>query len=280
MQSVLWQYLIPQHIISRITGSVARCKIPFIKNMLISAFIKRYKVDMSLAKEPDYTKYPCFNEFFTRALKDGARLITQDSNAIVCPADGAISQSGLIEAGCIFQAKGCDYSLKALLGGDDASTALFENGSFSTIYLSPKDYHRVHMPLSGKLRRMTYIPGKLFSVNNASVEKIPGLFAKNERVVALFEGEAGPFAVILVGAMIVASIETVWAGLVAPHRSKVVITTEYAEKNIQLEKGDEMGRFLLGSTAILLFPSNNVNWESNIQPDSSVTMGQQLGTLE
>lgn len=280
MRSVLWQFLLPQHLLSRFTGQLAQCKIPFLKNWLISIFIKRYKVDMSLAKEPDYKAYPNFNAFFTRELKEGVRPTTPEKGAIACPADGGISQSGKIEQGRIFQAKGCDYSLKALLGGSERTTELFQHGYYSTIYLSPKDYHRVHMPLSGVLKEMTYIPGKLFSVNQVSVEKIPGLFAKNERVVALFDGEEGSFAVILVGAMIVASIETVWSGLVAPQRSKEVITTQYDASEVQLEKGEEMGRFQLGSTAILLFSNPNMKWDPAIQPEDSVVMGQKLGEIQ
>jgi phosphatidylserine decarboxylase len=277
MQSTFWQYLIPQHLISRMTGSLAHCKVSFVKNALISAFIKRYHVDMQLAEEPDHTKYPTFNAFFTRSLKPGIRPIALDPNAIACPADGFVSQQGRITEGRIFQAKGQDYTAHALLGGKEETAQPFYGGHFSTIYLSPKDYHRVHMPLSGKLREMIYIPGKLFSVNQASVQHIPELFAKNERVVALFDGEIGPFAVVLVGAMIVASIETVWAGLVAPQRTREIIRISYADADIYLKKGDEMGQFQLGSTAIVLFSHPTVHFEDPLTPGSPVIMGQTLG---
>ncbi|MDF3054531.1 MAG: phosphatidylserine decarboxylase [Gammaproteobacteria bacterium] len=278
--STFWQHLVPQHLISRITGKLANCKIVSIKNNLIRIFIERYHVDMQLAEEPDYTKYPSFNAFFTRALKPGIRPITTETNAIACPADGAVSQQGRIMADRIFQAKEQDYSLESLLGGDANVAATFRDGYFSTVYLAPKDYHRLHMPLSGKLREMIYIPGKLFSVNQASAKHIPSLFARNERVVALFEGETGPFAMILVGAIIVASIETVWSGLVAPQRTRDIVRTSYTNSNIELKKGDEMGRFQLGSTVIMLFSGKTVRWENNINANSPVVMGQKLGEIQ
>lgn len=279
MQTVAWQYFLPHHLLSRVVGGIARCKTPSIKNTLIHAFIKRYGVDMQLAMEPDYKQYPTFNAFFTRALRPDVRPIASGANTIVSPADGAVSQCGRIEAGRIFQAKGHHYDVLALLGGDASTASLFDHGHFATIYLSPKDYHRVHMPLSGRLREMIYIPGRLFSVNEVSVQHIPALFAKNERVVALFDSELGPFAVVLVGAMIVASIETVWSGLVAPQRGRNIIRTPYSDANISLAKGDEMGRFQLGSTAIILFSNQHLHWHHHVDVGASLVMGQALGEV-
>ena len=272
----LSQHIMPQHALSRLTRLVAESKASSIKTPFINTFIKQYGIDMSEAANPDPASYENFNDFFTRALKPGARTIVEGEKTVACPADGAVSQLGDIEAGRIFQAKGHDFGLKELLGGDASLEDEFQQGKFATIYLSPKDYHRVHMPFSGTLRSMTYIPGKLFSVNPATVNNVDNLFARNERVSCIFDTEHGPMAVVLVGAMIVASIETIWAGLVTPPRGKLT-TWNYpseGEKAIHLNKGDELGRFKLGSTVILCFPKDSINWDKDLQEGSTTHMGQ------
>lgn len=276
------QYLLPHHCLSRLIGCLANCKQPGIKNALIRRFIQRYNVDMSLAKRQRPEDFQHFNDFFTRALVDGARPIDDTPNGIACPADGAISQLGSIRHGRIFQAKGHDYSLHELLGGDSERAKPFADGSFATVYLSPRDYHRVHMPLAGTLKEMVYVPGKLFSVNQTTAENVPELFARNERVVCTFDTEAGPMAVVLVGAMIVASIETVWAGEVAPVRRRLQ-THDYSgagRQPIHLAKGEEMGRFKLGSTAIVLFGPQAAQWLDNLDEGSAVQMGQNMGMIQ
>ena len=273
------QYLLPQHALSRFAGWIAETKITWIKHRIICWFIERYNVDMSIAANPDPLSYQHFNEFFTRPLAQGQRPIAQGSNAIVSPADGCISQIGNIENGHIFQAKGQEYSLLELVGGDVDIAKQFDGGTFATVYLSPKDYHRVHMPLTGTLKTMIHVPGDLFSVNETTAENVPRLFARNERVVALFDTEHGPMTVILVGAMIVASIETVWAGLVTPIK-KQVHTTHYKNNgDLLLEKGEEMGRFKLGSTAIVLFGKDASTWNDSLTANSPVIMGEKIGSL-
>lgn len=276
---MLWQYLLPQHLLSRLVGYLAHCQIVWVKNAFIQWFVRRYQVDMHLAAEPDPLHYGTFNAFFTRALKPGIRTIVEGENSIASPADGCVSQIGRIKAGRIFQAKGFDFDLRELLGGSEKVAASFYEGSFATIYLAPKDYHRVHMPFAGKLREMYYIPGRLFSVNAQSAANIPNLFARNERVVALFDTSKGEMAVVLVGAMIVASIETVWAGLVAPSRENKIQHWRYDGVDTTLRKGEEMGRFQLGSTVIVLFASPDVWWDPSIVANSMLLMGQNLGHL-
>ena len=234
---------------------------------------------MNEAQVEDLTAFAHFNDFFTRALKDGARPLDSSPGAVLCPADGAVSQLGKIEQGRIFQAKGHSFSAIELLGGDTERAAAFMGGEFATIYLSPKDYHRVHMPLAGTLKEMVYVPGRLFSVNQTTAENVPELFARNERVVCLFDTERGPMAVVLVGAMIVASIETVWAGLVTPPKRmlKTFSYDEAARAPIVLDKGAELGRFKLGSTAIVLFGPEQVKWAEELAANSPVQMGQRLG---
>jgi phosphatidylserine decarboxylase len=232
---------------------------------------------MSLAAEENPFAYSCFNDFFTRALKPGARPIDSATDSIVCPADGAISQLGNIINGRIFQAKGQDYTTLELLGGDTDLAAEFTDGTFATVYLSPRDYHRVHMPYSGKLRAMVSIPGELFSVNTVTAENVPRLFARNERAVAIFDTDIGPMAVVLVGAMIVAGIETVWDGQIAPFASRDIATSLYPYQNITLNKGDEMGRFKLGSTAIVLFAKNKMHWDENFAAGTPTKMGERMG---
>lgn len=274
------QYCVPQHLLSRLVGKLAASEWPPLKNLFITKFITQYQVNMQEAAEPIPENYPSFNDFFTRALKDGARPIDTEDNSIICPADGVISQLGNIKNGRIFQAKGQNYSLLELLGGDNKTAEAFTDGKFATIYLSPKDYHRVHIPLAGTLRSMSYVPGDLFSVNNTTAENVPRLFARNERAVCIFETDNGPMAVILVGAMIVAGIETPWAGQVAPLKNTIT-KTDYQKQAeaIHLNKGDEMGRFKLGSTAIVLFPKDTIEWEQNYQAGSPTVMGQALGKL-
>lgn len=273
------QYITPQKALSRAIGKIAECENHWVKNTFISQFVKKYQVDMSEAINSDTTSYRNFNDFFTRAIRPELRPICDQENGIACPADGAISQLGNIEYGTLFQAKGHHYSLTDLLGGDSSLSNQFLGGTFATVYLSPKDYHRVHMPLTGKLTKMIHVPGKLFSVNKVTAEQIPNVFARNERTVCLFDTAAGPMAVILVGAMIVASIETVWAGQVTPF-SKDVVTWDYAAlSNIELKKGEEMGRFKLGSTAIVLFGKDAINWEESLQAETPTKMGMHFGTI-
>lgn len=275
---VAFQYLLPQHLLSRIVGILAQSKWP--KKLFIGAFIKRYRVDMKEALVSDPSSFENFNAFFTRELKPGARPIAQDTDAIVCPADGCISQLGQIEDTRLLQAKGRVYNLEDLLGGDSRLAQQFRNGSFATIYLAPRDYHRVHIPVSGRLEKMIYVPGKLFSVNQATTAAVANLFARNERAICLFQTDAGPMAVILVGAMIVAGIETVWSGQVCPTAAtRRVHVNDYRHHSppIELATGSEMGRFKLGSTAIVLFNHGAVNLESSLAAGSAVRMGQLLG---
>lgn len=272
------QYAVPQHLLSRFVGWLAESRIPFIKNTFIRNFATRYRVDMSEAVQENPLAYENFNAFFTRALKPGARPIDVTSDGIACPADGAISQHGDIQGDLLFQAKGHYFSLLELLGGDAERAQPFRDGKFATVYLSPRDYHRVHMPITGTLREMIYVPGDLFSVNTRTAANVPRLFARNERVVAIFDTELGPLAVVLVGAMIVASIETVWAGIVAPMARQVRVTDyRHAPQPIVLEKGAELGRFRLGSTVILCFPAGVVAWDEKFRDGTPTRMGERLG---
>jgi phosphatidylserine decarboxylase len=275
---IFFQHIAPQHLLSRFIGLFAASRKRGLKNFIINKFIARYGVNMHEALHTDAEDYLSFNDFFTRELKPGSRPIVEADNAIVCPADGVISACGNIEAGKLLQAKGKQFSLVNLLGGSSQRAQPFEEGNFATVYLSPKDYHRVHMPLSGTLKEMVFIPGKLFSVNQKTSENIPELFARNERVVCIFDTDIGPMAVILVGAMIVASIETVWAGQIAPSK-QAMYATDFSEQHppIQITKGDEVGRFKLGSTAIVLFGPGVMHWSENTQDNASVRMGEILG---
>jgi phosphatidylserine decarboxylase len=274
------QHLVPQHALSRFIGGIASSNIGLVKNTFIEWFIKRYHVDMSLAAEEKPRAYASFNDFFTRELKPGIRPICKEPIAIVCPADGAISQLGKIANGRIFQAKGQDYSVEELLGGDAALAQEFADGDFATVYLSPKDYHRVHMPYGGKLRSMISIPGDLFSVNTVTAENVPRLFSRNERVAAIFDTDIGPMAVVLVGAMIVAGIETVWDGQLAPMGSRETETSLYPYQNIVLEKGAEMGRFKLGSTAVILFAKDKISWETQFAAGTTTRVGVKLASKQ
>lgn len=266
----LIQYPLPHHAISRLTGAFARCETPWLKNALIKAFIKRFDVDMSQALEPDPTAYRHFNAFFTRVLKADARPLEE---GLLSPADGALSRHGSIEHGTLIQAKGHRYTVEALLGGDAELAAEFSKGSFATVYLSPRDYHRVHMPLDGTLREMIYVPGRIFSVNQATARHVPNLFARNERLVCIFDSPRGAFAMVLVGAMVVAAIETVWAGQVTP-LSGTPERTRF-DRPITLARGEEMGLFKLGSTVVMCF-ENPVDF-SAYPPETLVRMGQRLG---
>ena len=276
---IIIQYILPQHLLSRCTGWLADLRRPvWLKNWVIRIFVRHFKVDMTEAIEPDPTRYACFNDFFTRALRDGARPLAESD--LVCPADGAISQLGPIEFGRIFQAKGQLFSTVELLGGDTQRARQFIDGSFATIYLSPRDYHRVHMPITGRLIATSYIPGQLFSVNQVTAENVPRLFARNERLVCYFDTAAGPMALILVGAMIVAGIETVWSGQVAPPTSSPVFR-DYVSlpEPVELEQGAEMGRFMLGSTVILLFPKGAVEFDASYLAGSATRLGETLGSF-
>jgi len=270
------QYAAPHHLISRLMGVASDCRTTAVKNWMISRFVRRYGVDMTEAVLQDPLAYETFNQFFTRALKPEARPFAQDPNGLLCPADGAISQLGRIEQGRIFQAKGHSYGLTSLLGGDFERAAPFVDGEFATVYLSPRDYHRIHMPCAGTLREMVHVPGRLFSVNPLTASHVPELFARNERVVCIFDTEYGPMALVLVGAMIVASIETVWAGLVAPQKRQVrsVRYDASSQAPIHLEKGAEMGRFLLGSTVIAVFGKDRVRWTGSSGARGPVRMGE------
>lgn len=272
------QYFIPHHALSRLMGKLANCRWRWFKNLFISSFIKIFHVDMSNAAEPDPKKYANFNDFFTRAILLETRPIVSREKEIACPVDGYVSQVGQIIDGKIFQAKNFNYNLLQLLGGSMEMAALFKEGNFATLYLAPKNYHRVHIPLSGRLQKMIYVPGKLFSVNPSTVAHVPDLFARNERVITLFETAAGPMAVILVGAMIVASIETVWAGEIAPGRTKNIQQWDY-QQPISLQKGEELGRFKMGSTVIVLFAQNRVAWAPEIQSEEEIQLGQLLGNM-
>lgn len=269
------QRLVPQHVLSRLIGRLASSRSHWIKQLFIGQFIKRYQVDLSEAVITNPDEFACFNDFFTRALKEGARPLAEQ--AVVSPADGQISQIGHIRGSDLLQAKGQYFSLHDLLGGDASLTSEFINGEFATIYLSPKDYHRVHMPVTGTLRKTIYVPGKLFSVNQATSELVPGLFARNERLVCVFDTDMGPMAVILVGAMIVAAIETVFAGQVTPLATQVQQQDYSNRGDVVLDKGAELGRFKLGSTAIVLFGEKQCHWLSSAKAGSSIRMGEALG---
>lgn len=276
---VLLQHLVPQHLLSRLVGWCARSEIPWIKTTFINQFSNRFDIDLSEAVIEDPDQFASFNAFFTRALKDGARPIAPEADDIACPADGTISQLGKLRGSDVLQAKGQYYSVYELLGGDSALASEFSNGHFATVYLSPRDYHRVHMPVTGTLREMIYVPGKLFSVNAVTTRQVPRLFARNERAVCIFDTEQGPVAVIMVGAMIVAGIETVFAGQVTPQPTEITRTRYDRVEPVVIEKGAELGRFMLGSTVVMLFPEGACDWEAGLGAESPVRMGQPLGKV-
>lgn len=281
--STYTQYLLPKQAITALTGKLAHLQGGNVTTAVIRWFVKRYNVNMAEAANPDITSYKSFNEFFTRPLSKGARPIANAD--FICPVDGAISQFGNIETDQIFQAKGHNYSTAALLGGDATSAKQYENGLFACLYLSPKDYHRIHMPCDGTLLKMTYVPGDLFSVNPTTAQDVPNLFARNERVVCEFNSEQhGNFVMVLVGATIVGSMATVWHtakdGIINPPRLPNVHTWNYAEKNITLKQGDEMGRFLLGSTVVMLFEKNALQFNTNWQPARTILLGEMMGNKQ
>ncbi|WP_338241825.1 archaetidylserine decarboxylase [Aurantiacibacter hainanensis] len=272
----IWlQHALPHHAVSRFAGKFAGSEAVWLKDRLIRRFIAAYDVDMSEAARP-VEAYASFNDFFTRELKPGARPLADAGEHVLSPADGAISQIGRISDDRIFQAKGREFTATQLLGGDAEAAARFKGGTFATIYLSPKDYHRVHMPAAGTLRATHYIPGDLFSVNQVTAENVDGLFARNERLACLFDGPHGAFASVMVGAMIVAGVETVWQGRVEAHNPAPVHHAFDAGEH-RFAAGDEMGRFFLGSTVVLLFEPGRVEWLEQLKAGDSVRMGQALG---
>ncbi|MDP2418535.1 MAG: archaetidylserine decarboxylase [Hydrogenophaga sp.] len=279
--AVFLQYLLPKRALTEFAGWCANSKATWWVHNVIPWFIKRYGVNMAEAANPDPRSYATFNAFFTRALKPGARPLAQAD--FVCPVDGAISQHGAIQKDQIFQAKGHHYSTQALVGGDAALAAQFDDGAFATIYLSPKDYHRIHMPAAARLRRMIHVPGELFSVNPATARGVPGLFARNERVVCVFDmpcgpqGELRPFVQVLVGATIVGSMATPWHGVVNPPRPGQIREWTYDDPAVNLQRGEHMGTFLLGSTVVLLWPKDTIAFNPQWAAGQGVRMGEAMG---
>jgi phosphatidylserine decarboxylase len=273
--AVLPQYLLPKQALTVLAGKFASARAGGLTTSVIRWFVGRYGVNMAEAANPDIAGYASFNEFFTRPLKEGARPLAEAD--FICPVDGAISQFGAIERDQIFQAKGHSYSTTALVGGDAGLAAHFENGHFATLYLSPKDYHRIHMPCAGRLLRMIHVPGDLFSVNPVTARGVPGLFARNERVVCVFEGECGPFVMVLVGATIVGSMATVWHGLVNPPRPGQLREWRYEDQDLRYAQGAEMGRFLLGSTVVMLFPRASLDFNPAWAPARPIRLGEAMG---
>ncbi|WP_144095010.1 archaetidylserine decarboxylase [Croceicoccus sediminis] len=273
---VLLQYLLPKQGLTTFAGRVAGARGGSMTTALIRTFVGKYGVDMNEAENPDIASYATFNEFFTRPLKAGARPLAEAD--FVCPVDGAISQFGAIDDHHIFQAKGHRFTTADLLGGDAALADRFRHGSFANLYLSPKDYHRLHMPCDGTLTQMIYVPGALFSVNPTTARGVPNLFARNERVVCMFNSpEHGVFAMVLVGATIVGSMETVWHGVVNPKRTGRVAHWDYADGEVRLNKGEEMGRFLLGSTIVMLFERGTIAFNRDWTPERPVRLGEMMG---
>jgi phosphatidylserine decarboxylase len=274
--AVLPQYLFPKQALTKLAGRIASARGGKMTTHVIEWFVRRYGVNMSEAANPDLASYATFNDFFTRALKDGARPLARAD--LICPVDGAISQFGAMQQDQIFQAKGHHYSSTALVGGDAALAARFDNGSFATLYLSPKDYHRIHMPCDGRLSRMIYVPGELFSVNPTTARGVPGLFARNERVVCVFESARGPFVLVLVGATIVGSMATVWHGVVNAERGGQVREWRYDDQPVLLRQGQEMGRFLLGSTVVMLFPKGPLQFNPAWAPGRAIQLGEAMAS--
>ena len=274
--SVLPQYLLPKRGLTQFAGRVARAQGGRATTRLIRWFVGKYGVDMSEAENPDIASYASFNDFFGRPLKPGVRPLADAD--FISPVDGAISQFGAIDDHHILQAKGHRFTTTQLLAGDAALADRFRHGSFANLYLSPKDYHRLHMPCAGRLQRMIYIPGALFSVNPTTARGVPGLFARNERVVCVFDSEThGRFVMVLVGATIVGSMATTWHGVVNPRRTGVIAEWEYADRPIALEQGEEMGRFLLGSTVIMLFEKDVIDFNADWRPEGPVRLGEAMG---
>ncbi|WP_026258783.1 archaetidylserine decarboxylase [Uliginosibacterium gangwonense] len=272
--AVLPQYLLPKQALTALAGRFASARKGKLTTRVIRWFVRRYGVDMNEAAEPNIAAYASFNDFFTRALKPGARPLA--ASRLICPVDGAISQFGRIEDDQIFQAKGHRYSTTALVGGDAELAAEFKDGNFATLYLSPRDYHRIHMPCAGRLRRMIHVPGPLFSVNPTTARGVPGLFARNERVVCVFDSDEGPFVLTLVGATIVGSMATVWHGQVNPPRRQEIREWHYKDGEVVLKQGEEMGRFLLGSTVVMLFPQGKRQFNPSWAPAKPIRMGEAM----
>ncbi|MGQ0731596.1 archaetidylserine decarboxylase [Acidovorax sp.] len=272
--AVLPQYALPKRALTTLAGKFASARLGGLTTSVIRWFVGRYNVNMAEAANPDIASYTSFNDFFTRALKPGARPLA--SADLICPVDGAISQFGPIAKDQVFQAKGHTYSTTALVGGDAAAAARFDNGHFATLYLSPRDYHRIHMPCAGELTRMVHVPGDLFSVNPTTARGVPGLFARNERVVCFFESAQGPFVLVLVGATIVGSMATVWHGQVNPPRTGTLRQWDYAKGQVSLQQGEEMGRFLLGSTVVMLFPQGPLQFNPQWSPTRPIQLGEAM----
>jgi phosphatidylserine decarboxylase len=275
--SITRQYLLPKKLLTVFAGTLAGMQLGAVTQWMIRRFVAKYKVDMREAADPRIESYATFNDFFTRPLRDGARPLA--AAPFVCPVDAAISQFGPIERDQIFQAKGHSYSTRALVGGDQVLAHKFDHGHFATLYLAPKDYHRIHMPCEGRLKRMIYIPGDLFSVNPVTARHVPSLFARNERVVCEFETAYGPMVMVLVGATIVGSMATVWHGVINPPRTREPREWRYDNEQVVLAKGAEMGRFLLGSTVILLFPQNVLTFTPDWAPTRGVRLGEAMATV-
>lgn len=275
------QYLLPQHLLSRVTYHLTRVRWKPLKNLLIRNFIRLFNVDLSEASEPDYRAYRHFNHFFTRSLRAGIRTI-DTGNTVISPVDGCISQLGDIHAGELFQAKHRYYTLDSLLAGEQDMARHFQDGTFATLYLSPKDYHRIHMPVDGRLSRMTYVPGRLFAVNARTTRVVHNLFARNERIICLFETSIGPMALVMIGAINVGSLETVWSGEITPGTKRVIQAWNYHNDSsaIKLVKGEEMGRFNMGSTVLLLFGKGQVKWLPDLQSSNAVTLGMPLAEIQ
>jgi phosphatidylserine decarboxylase len=271
-------YLVPHHAVSRVVNAATRWRAPWWKNGLMRWFIARYGVDMSEAAEPRAETFEHFNAFFTRALKDGARPLPTDAEAVISPADGTISAFGRIEDGQLLQAKGHSFSLTELLGGDAERARAFEGGEFMTVYLSPRDYHRVHMPWGGRLTRTVHVPGRLFSVGPAAVARVPRLFARNERLVCHFDTDFGPMAVVMVGALLVSGVETVWSGEEIPAYGDRVTSKDYGDAAVELARFQEMARFNYGSTVIVLLPPGVAELAPGLGPETPVRLGQRLAT--
>jgi phosphatidylserine decarboxylase len=274
--AVLPQYLLPKQALTKLAGWIAGARGGRLTTGLIRWFVGHYGVNMREAANPDLASYATFNEFFTRALQEGARPLA--SADLICPVDGAISQFGVIERDQIFQAKGHHYSTTAMVGGDAALAAQFQDGSFATLYLSPRDYHRIHMPCNGRLLRMIHVPGDLFSVNPTTARGVPGLFARNERVVCVFDSARGPFVLVLVGATIVGSMATVWHGLVNAARGAEVREWLYDDQPVVLQQGQEMGRFLLGSTVVMLFPQGPLQFNPAWTSGRAIRLGEAMAS--
>jgi len=276
------QYLLPQHLLSGVVHWLARVQLSWVKNALIDNFVVNYRPEMSEAEEPDPRKYASFNAFFTRALRPGARTVDSSPTALVSPVDGTVSQIGRTDGSSLVQAKGLSYTLESLL--DEAAPAwatTFRGGEYATLYLAPHNYHRIHMPLAGTLQAAWYVPGELFSVNATTAAQVPGLFARNERVVCVFADGTFSFALVLVGALFVGSMSTVWHGAVTPRSPRVRgdLALDFVRANLRLEKGAEMGRFNMGSTVILLLPPGRIEWLTGLAAGSPIRMGQALARL-